>query len=153
MIPTIDHNNSIQKFQLLQTVGKIWKYLTTKQKNSVKKAQKLYEAMGTPTTQNLKEMIRMSLIINIEVTTEDVNLAIKVFGPDIGAIKGKTTRSKPSPVTSNIVDIPTELTETHENTTLSIDGTVVNSLKFLTIISHNIQYRTVQYVGSGTAAV
>ena len=47
MNPMIDYNNSIQKFQLIQTVGNNWEYLTTKQKNRVKKAQKLYEAIGT----------------------------------------------------------------------------------------------------------
>eukprot|EP00957_Ditylum_brightwellii_P023828 1798069-Ditylum_brightwellii.AAC.1 len=65
--------------------------------------------MGTPTVEDLKAMICMNLIRNNKVTTDDVNLATRAFGPDIGAIKGKTTRSKRTPVTSNMIEIPREL--------------------------------------------
>ena len=57
--------------------------------------RKALQAIGTPTTQDLKAVIRMNLIKNSEIITEDVNLAEKAFGPDVGAIKSKTIRSKP----------------------------------------------------------
>jgi hypothetical protein len=53
-------------------------------------------------------MIQMNLIKNNVVTTEDVNLATKAYGPDISGIKGKTTQQKPTTVESNIVEIPDE---------------------------------------------
>ena len=53
-------------------------------------------------------MIRMNLIKNNKVSTEDVNLAKKAFGPDAGAIKGKITRSKPTPVMNSKIEIPKE---------------------------------------------
>jgi hypothetical protein len=56
--------------------------------------------MGTPTVDDLKAMIHMNLIKNNVVTMDDVNLAEKAYGPDVGGIKGKTTRSsRPKPVT------------------------------------------------------
>eukprot|EP00957_Ditylum_brightwellii_P178636 13606723-Ditylum_brightwellii.AAC.1 len=64
----------------------------------------------------------MNLIRNNEVTTDDVNLATRAFGLDIGAIKDKATCSKPTPVTSNMIEIPQELVSVQENVTLSIDG-------------------------------
>ena len=67
------------------------------------------QAAGTPTAEDLKAMLRMNLIKDCEVKTEDVNLAEKVYGPDVGAIKGKSTRVKPTPVTSEIIEIPDEL--------------------------------------------
>ena len=88
----------------------------------------------------------MNLIRNNIVTTADVNLATKLFGPDIGSIKGKTTRRKPTPVVSNIVDIPDELLELQKDLTLSLDGMTINSLNFLTKIYHDLMYRTAQYV-------
>jgi hypothetical protein len=45
----------------------------------------------------------MNLIKNFSVTTEDINLATKAFGKNISVITGKTLRSKPVPVTSNIM--------------------------------------------------
>jgi hypothetical protein len=109
--------------------------------------------MGTPTVEDLKAMIRMNLIRNNAVTTKDVNLAVKAFGPDVGDIKGKTTRSRPTPVSNNIIEIPDELLEAQKDMILSLDGMAVSSLKFLTTISHKIFYRTAQYVQTNTAKV
>ena len=87
------------------------------------------------------------------VTTDNVNLATKAYGLDVGGIKGKTTRSKPTPVTSNIVEIPDELLEVQKDLIVSMDGLTVNSLKFLSTISHELFYRTAQYVSKPVASV
>ena len=71
----------------------------------------------------------MNLIKDNVVTTDDVNLATKAYGPDVGGIKGKTTGRKPTPVTSNIVEIPDELPEVQQDLTLSMDGLTVNSIR------------------------
>ena len=57
-------------------------------------ARKALQTIGTPTTKDLKAMRKMNLIKNSKITTADINLAEKAFGPDVGEIKGKTTRSK-----------------------------------------------------------
>ncbi len=57
------------------------------------------------------------------------------------------------PVTSNIVEIPDELLEVQQDLTLSMDGLTVNSLKFLSTISHDLYYRTAQYVAKPVASV
>ena len=88
----------------------------------------------------------MNLIKNNKVTTKDVAMAERVYGPDIGALKGNTTRKKPIPVTSNLIEIPEELLEMQQDIVLSLNDLTVNSLKFLTTISHNIYYCTAQYV-------
>jgi hypothetical protein len=66
--------------------------------------------------------------------------------PDIGTTKTKTTRSRPAPVTSNLVNIPDKLLEVQKDVIISISSMTVNSLKFLTTISHELFYRTAQYV-------
>jgi hypothetical protein len=110
--------------------------------------------MGTPTVSDLKAMIQMNLIKNNLVTTADINLATKAFGPDIGAIKGKTTRSRPTTVISNIVEIPDELLNIQQDMTVSMDGLTVNSYEFLSTISHDLYYyRTAQYVTRPVASV
>jgi hypothetical protein len=109
--------------------------------------------MGTPTVDDLKAMIRTNLIKNNVVTTDDVNLATKAYGPDVGPLKGKTTRSKPLPVTSNIMEIPGELLEVQQDLTMSMDGLTVNSLKFLSTRSHDLYYRTAQYIARSVASI
>jgi hypothetical protein len=95
----------------------------------------------------------MNLIRNNKVTTKDVNLAVKAFGLDVGGIKVKTTRRRPTPVSNNIIEIPDELSEVQRDVVLSMDGMTVNSLKFLTTISHEICNRTAQYAQNNTAKV
>ena len=127
-------------------------YLSPRQQARARKARSLYHATSTPTVADLKAIIRMNLIRNNQVSTEDVNLATKAYGKDIGTIKAKTTRSRPAPVTSNLVEIPDELLEVQKDIILSIDGMTVNSLKFLTTISHELYYQTAQYVPTNVAS-
>ncbi len=84
-------------YQFLNTLEENLAFLSPRQQKRAKIARELYEAMGTPTVDDLKAMICMNLIKNNSVTTGDVNPATKAYGPDVGAIKGKTTRSKPTP--------------------------------------------------------
>ena len=51
----------------------------------------------------------MNTIKNNPVTTEDLDIAKKIFGPDISSLKGKTTRRKPVPVIEDYIEIPREL--------------------------------------------
>jgi hypothetical protein len=95
----------------------------------------------------------MNLIKNNVVTTEDVNLATKAYGPDISGIKGKTTQQKPTTVESNTVEIPEELLDIQQDLKVSMDGMTVNSMKFLTAISHDLYYGTAQYVTNPVASV
>jgi hypothetical protein len=96
---------------LIQALEENLKYLSPRQQKREHKACELYDAMGTPTVKDLKAMIRMNLIRNNTVTTKDINLAVKAFGPDVGDIKGKTMRSRPTPVSNNIIEIPDKLLE------------------------------------------
>ena len=151
-----DPNSYVEKKKGMQMVNSIEEnatYLSPRQLVKAHKARQLYYALGTPSVDDLKAMIRMNLIRNNEVTTEDVKLAIKAFGPDVAGIKGKTTRRKPIPVIDNKIEIPEELLEVQRDVVLSIDGMTVNTLKFLTTISHDIQYRTAQYLLNTTAEV
>ncbi|KAG7373397.1 hypothetical protein IV203_034121 [Nitzschia inconspicua] len=93
------------------------------------------------------------MIANNPVTTKDIELAERIFGQDISALKGKTTRPKPVHVVEDYIAIPPELIESQQQITLCIDAMKVNGLWFLTTISRNIYYRTAQYIENQTAAV
>jgi hypothetical protein len=79
---------------------------------------------------------------------EDINIAKKIFGPDIGSIKGKATREKPAPVVLNFIEIPHELIEAQRNITLCIDTMKINGLLFMVTMSRKILYRTAEWVAS-----
>ena len=115
------------------------------QQKREKITRKTYQAIDTPTTEDFKAMIRMNLIKNLKITTENVTLIEKAFGPDIGPLKGKTTRKSLVPSFRNVIEIPTELLKISEEIVLFIDGLTVNAIKILTS-SHEIFNRTGQYI-------
>jgi hypothetical protein len=92
----------------------------------------------------------MNMISNIPVTAEDIELAERIFGPDIGALKGKTIRQKPIPVVNDRIEIPKELIALQYTIKLCVDIMNVNGLNFLTTIIRHLKYRTAQYVASKT---
>ena len=49
------------------------------------------------------------------VTTGDIVIAEKIFGPDIGALKGKTTCRKPAPIVDDYIKIPEELVQNNKS--------------------------------------
>ena len=95
-----------KNIQMLNVVEDNLQYVSKRQQIIAEAACKTYQAIGTPTTKYFKAMFRMNLIRNSEITTEDINLIEKAFGPDDGAIKCKTTRSKPNPAFSDGIEIP-----------------------------------------------
>ena len=95
---------------------------------------------------DLKAAIAMNAISDLPVRTVDIDLAEKIFGPDIGHLKGKSTRQKPVPVVNDVIEVPPMLIKSQQNVTLCIDGMTVNGLVFLTTISRNLYYRTAQFI-------
>ena len=71
---------------------------------------------------------------------DDVNLADNIFGPNIRALKGKSTRSKPKPVQYDVVETPTKLSEQYKDLTHHMNVMFVNDIPVLTGIYRNTRY-------------
>ena len=116
-------------------------------------AHKLYHNIEMPSIADFKSIICMNAIENFPLTTEDITIAEKIYGKDIGSLKVKTVRTKPVPVIRNYIEIPNELITKHENIKSAIDLIFVHKIVFLTSISKNIMYRTAQPLKNKTATV
>jgi hypothetical protein len=128
--------------QFLETVNENKKFYTKRQFEQAKRARELLYSLGYPSINDMKAIIWMNAIKNNPVTTEDVDIAKKIFGPDIATLKGKTTRRAPIPVIEDRIEIPRELITAQYSVTLCIDGMKVNDISFLTTISKNLMYQT-----------
>ena len=82
-----------KRWQFVETVSDNLKLLSVRQQNRAKQARRVYQALGSPDPDALKAIIRMNLIRNNKITTKDVLLAERTFGRDVGALKGKSTRT------------------------------------------------------------
>jgi hypothetical protein len=123
--------------QFINTLEENKKFYTQHQFEQAKRARELFHSLGTPLINDMKALIRMNTIKNNPVTTEDVDIAKKIFGPDISSLKGKTTRRKPVPVIEDYIKIPRELIAAQHSVTLCLDSMKVNGIPFLTTISKN----------------
>ena len=134
--------------QFLSSIEEYKNFFTKNQFERAKKARDLYHAIRTPSINDFKAILRMNMINNNPVTTEDINVVERNFGPDIGALKGKKTRKKPIKVIDDHIEIPKELIASQHAITLCIDIMNVNGLQFVTTISKSLRYRTAQFISS-----
>ena len=86
---------------MVSTVKENCKHFTTRQFACAKAAREFYHIVGCPTLQNFKYIIRQNTFKNCSVSVADVDLAEKIFEPDLGALKGKSTRRPPVPVSND----------------------------------------------------
>lgn len=126
----------------LQTLEDTKQGFTQRQIKRAEKARKIYHVVGAPTMDSLKKLLRQNLIKNCPVTVDDVNLAEKIFGPDVSTLKGRSTRPRPTTVIEDAIEIPRELVVKNLVLESSIDIMFVNRLPFLTAIDKSIKYRS-----------
>ena len=124
---------------------------TPREIKRAKLARDLLAALGTPSIADLKKAISMNAISNLPVRVNDIDLAEKIFGPDVGTLKGKTTRTPPLPMVTDQIEMPPELYEDRPDWELCMDLMFVNGMPFMTSITRNLYYRTAQPIPSRTA--
>ncbi len=93
--------------------------------------------MGRPSQKTFEKMITSGKLLNNSVTVQDSRNAIKIYGTDLGVLKGKTTRKKTEHVSFEISEKPKPV-----NIILSIDVMYFTGLTFLTTASQNIRFIT-----------
>jgi hypothetical protein len=76
-------------------------------------------------------MVQSYSIQDCPVTLDNIILAEKIWGPNIAALKGKTTKSTPKPVTTNYLQIPRGILDFHKEAYLTADIFFVNQVPFL----------------------
>ena len=130
----------------VQTVQENMKFHTPREIKRAKQARDLLATLGSPSIQDLKTALATNAIANVPVTTQDVDLAERVFGPDLGTVKGKTTRRRPMPIVNDQIAIPPELYERRSELELCIDIMFVNEMPFLTTITRALYYRTALFL-------
>jgi hypothetical protein len=87
----VSNNYLKMESRLINTVKENRVGYTQRQFEQAKKAQEFYHIVGTPTIETFKTLLKMNAIRNCPVTTEDVNIANKIFGSDMSSLKGKLT--------------------------------------------------------------
>ena len=110
------------------------------------RARELQVTVGRPSDKDFIRILKESSLPNCPVTPRDVVIANKLFGPDVGALKGKTTHRGPPIIDSPVsVDI-THILKYYGEVTLCIDLMYVNKVPLLVTLSRNVKFGTVEAV-------
>ena len=62
--------------------------------------------VGAPTLKSLKIIVSYNIIQNFSVTVEYIEIAEKIFVPDVYTLKGRITRQSPKVVVDDFIVIP-----------------------------------------------
>ena len=81
-----------QECHAIESVRENLEGYTNRERENAKRARKMYTMCIKPTVRNLKHLVNGNFIKNCPVTVEDINIAEKIYGPDIGTLKGKSVR-------------------------------------------------------------
>jgi hypothetical protein len=95
---------------------------------------------------DFKWVIRSNHINDCPVTIQDIDVATKIWGKNIAALKGKTTRRKTHPVSRDYVKVPKELLKLHKEVFLTTDIFFVNKIPFFLTLSRNTCFTSVNYL-------
>ena len=119
---------------------------TKREVKQAERARRLQTTLLFPSDRHLKKIT--DVLQDCPVTAQDVINANAIFGPSIGALKGKTTKSKPMPVTVVPVRIPNGMRERLKTLHLHADICFVNGIGFIVSITEKIKFCTSEAVGS-----
>ena len=103
---------------------------TQRELKGARAAKELSAQLGYPSVKDLLEVINTGSIINLHVTARDVERAHKIYGPDLAAIKGKTTSKKKARANVDVI-----VKHVRAEQVLHADIMFVNGEPFLVSIS------------------
>ena len=101
-------------------------------------ARRIYVTLGRPSQDVFESTIHKGSIINNPVTITNYRNALRIYGKDLGSIKGKTTRTKPQHVQVESSSFP----ERKKDIVLSVDIMHFTGINFLVTVSRDIKFIT-----------
>jgi hypothetical protein len=111
-------------------------------------ARDLQAALCYPSNGDLKWITQANLLKNNPVGPQDVDVALKICGPNVALLKGKTVRKTAPVVRLDIVEVPKEIRRLHRRVTLSIDIFVVNSIPYFATLSMKNSFLSVTHLSN-----
>ena len=104
---------------------------TKRQVKEEKHAQRVYSMVGRPSLKDFQKMISNNLLHDCPVTVEAINNTETIFGPDMAALKGKTTRPKAPTIRCNLIKVPPSIRLHHNDVEITADVMFVNKISFV----------------------
>jgi hypothetical protein len=134
----------------INTVSENKEGFMKRQIKSAELARTLYMTLSYPSMKDFKWVIQSNQIKDFPLTVQDIDVARKIWGKNIAALKGKTTRSRSIPVARDYVKVPMELMKLHKEVLLTTDIFFVNKIPFFLTLSRKICFTAVNHLANHT---
>jgi hypothetical protein len=105
-----------------------------------------YKTLSHPSMKDFKWVIRINQIEHCPVTVQYIDVALKILGKNVAALKGKTTQRKTIPVARDYVKVPLELMKLHKEVLLTTGIFFLNKNPFFLKLIHNITFTAVNHL-------
>jgi hypothetical protein len=115
---------------------------TRREVEQAKKAQEVLRRLGYPSPGALTELLQHGGMLNAPITSQDVQRALKIYGPGVAVLKGKTVRRPALPYKQE--SIPRLISVL---VTLSVDLMFVMAHVFLLSISDHLGFTMITHLG------
>jgi len=115
---------------LFHTVDSNKSKYSIRQHSNAKKAHALQDLLGRPSTQDFIKYVEGNMIPNCNITRHDILKVEDIFKPNIGSVKGKTTRC-PTEHVNTWTQVPEEVVEKYQDVILAIDVMAINKIPFM----------------------
>jgi hypothetical protein len=125
-----------------ETVEDIKRNFSKQEIENADLAQRMYVTMGRPSDEISENMIKKGKILNTPITITDYRNTVKIYGKDLGCLKGKTNRTKPQHVK---VDVTSEQVKSLK-VILSIDLMSFTGITFFVTVARDVQFITTSYL-------
>jgi hypothetical protein len=119
---------------------------TKRQINEAEVARSLYSKLNYPSWKDFKWIIRSNQIKDCPVTVNHVDTALKIWGKNVAALKGKTTWMKPDLAARNFVKVPVELLKLHKVVYITANIFFVNKIPFFLMLSSKICFTAINHL-------
>jgi len=132
---------------LVHTVDSIKNKYTVKEYYDAHKAWSIQDMIGRPSTKDYIRYVENIMLPNCPITKADIIRAEDILGPNLGSLKGKMTRTKPSRLIINTHNkLPAEMLEKHGDVTLAADIMYINTISFMLMTLRAIHFGTAELI-------
>lgn len=139
-----NNNIDVTHYSMLNLVSTNKSNYTPREITQADAARELYQCITMPGYGKFHRLLDQHYFRNCPVTSTDAKRAVHIYGEDLAALKGKTTRRSPSPITHQpLPEIPEAIKTLHCDVMLNVDYMIVQNIAMLVSISSKYQFRTV----------
>ncbi len=133
-------------FVFTNTVKDNMSGFTKRQLKGARSARFLYKKLACPSVGDFRWVVQANQIEDCPVKVQDIDVAAQVWGKDLDALKGKTTRSRPIHVAADFIKVPKELLKLHKEVYITADIFFVNKIPFFLTLSRRIRFTAVNHL-------